>query len=295
MTVTCPTCGHESADTEWCDDCGRPLTGGDPALPLHATGPILPAPRCPACGERRLGRFCQGCGYNFEDADDATPISGDTRLAPGPYPADPGPLPGPADPDRAPGVTGPGSAHLQAPSAVPGSADADPAHAQAPGPADRTADPDRAPAPAAPLRTQPTPLQDTGFEVHISADREFYDRLADDPDADTPVWPPYRPERVVALRGDTVRIGRRRSDGTGRPEIDLSEPPGDKAVSHLHAVLMREGDTWNIVDLDSANGTRLAGRRLEANVSVPVPEGAVIHLGAFTALRLRRSGTGGPR
>jgi hypothetical protein len=240
VTVTCPSCGHESVDTEWCDDCGRPLIGGDPALPLHATGPILPAPRCPACGERRLGQFCQACGYNFASGDGGpSPITGDTALAPDPVPA----------------------------------------------PLSQTAARHRLPTP------DPSPaLVDTGFEVHVSADRDFFDRLAVEGETDSIVWPPYAPDRTIALRGENIRIGRGRRDGTERPEIDLSAPPADVGVSHLHAVLMRTGDTWSIVDLGSYNGTRLGGRRLEANVPVPLPEGTVVHLGAWTALRLRRKG-----
>ncbi|GAA1680687.1 hypothetical protein GCM10009830_29670 [Glycomyces endophyticus] len=261
MTVTCPSCAHESADTEWCDNCGRPLTGGDPALPLHATGPILPPPRCPACAERQLGRFCQACGYDFAGDAGPTPISGHTTLAPDAAPAldadaDRDPADAGQDPDRDP------AARDQA------APDPDPARPQDPAP----------------------PAPDSGFEVLVSADREFYDRLAAHPGGDSLPFPPYAPDRRIPLRGDHVRIGRGSRDGGDRPEVDLSSPPADIGVSHLHAVLMRTSDGWSIVDLGSYNGTRLGGRRLEANVPVPLPEGTVLHLGAWTAIRLRRTG-----
>ncbi|SDL19430.1 FHA domain-containing protein [Glycomyces sambucus] len=352
MTVTCPSCDGESADTEWCDHCGRPLAGGDAALPLHATGPILPQPRCPACGERRLGRFCQACGYNFEGDDPGpSPISGHTTFASdaaaavadphadghsGPAGTDaPG---GGTDPDPAAAAVrwpdpapGNGSEQDRSPSGGPDS-DRDPGAAsgavRAPdsdrspgGAAGGGPDSDRDPGTASGAVRRPDPARSGGparspgadaaasggparpgdpargaappgpaFEVLVSADRDFYDRLAVHADSDSLPFPPYAPDRTISLRGDQVRIGRGRRDGGDRPEIDLAAAPADIGVSHLHAVLMRTGDTWSIVDLGSYNGTRLGGRRLEANVPVPLPEGTPIHLGAWTAIRLRRIG-----
>jgi len=56
MSVACPG-GHASETTDYCDQCGAPLTASA-------------APPCPACAAPRAGptRFCESCGYDFEAA-----------------------------------------------------------------------------------------------------------------------------------------------------------------------------------------------------------------------------------
>jgi hypothetical protein len=76
--ATCPA-GHDSATTDYCDECGAPMSppsGGDPAA-TAALGAVTPAEkRCPECGEPRDGRFCEVCGHDAErpaPAASATP------------------------------------------------------------------------------------------------------------------------------------------------------------------------------------------------------------------------------
>jgi hypothetical protein len=69
---TCPA-GHDSATTDYCDDCGVPMGAPSGADPTATTGLGAVAPaekRCPACGEPREGRFCEVCGH---DADRPAP------------------------------------------------------------------------------------------------------------------------------------------------------------------------------------------------------------------------------
>jgi len=64
------------------------------------------------------------------------------------------------------------------------------------------------------------------------------------------------------------------------PDIDLSVHQAYAAgVSRLHAVLKRIGSRIVIMDLGSANGTYLNGRRLGPNVEQSINHGDIIALG----------------
>jgi len=143
-------------------------------------------------------------------------------------------------------------------------------------------------------RSVPVPPErgDVSWSVAINADRAYYDSVIalGGPDAATIAFPPYCPERRIALAGEQVRIGRRSRSRGIDPEIDLSEPPEDPGVSHLHAVLLAQPDgTWALVDPGSMNGTTLNGgtKPLDVNVPVPVGDGDRIHVGAWTTITLR--------
>jgi hypothetical protein len=80
MTALCPA-GHESADEEWCDQCGARIGGPvrsstdlltDPAAEAaqdddHDTARSPAREPCPSCGAPRSGddRYCEGCGYDL--------------------------------------------------------------------------------------------------------------------------------------------------------------------------------------------------------------------------------------
>ncbi|MEU7897637.1 FHA domain-containing protein [Nonomuraea sp. NPDC049152] len=140
----------------------------------------------------------------------------------------------------------------------------------------------------------PDPIAPALWEAVVGADRAYFDEVIalNGPDARAMVFPPYCPERAYPMIGKQVRIGRAsRTRGTA-PEIDLGLPPADPGISHLHAVLMAQPDgAWTLVDPGSANGTRVNGKPLQVNVPVPVAEGDTIHLGAWTVITLRASGS----
>lgn len=136
------------------------------------------------------------------------------------------------------------------------------------------------------------PVQVTGarWEAVTAADRAYYDKVIAEggPDAHAVAFPPYCPERSFALAGEQVRVGRRSRARNLQPEIDLSGPPEDPGVSHLHAVLLAQPDgSWLLVDPGSANGTQVNGRPVTVNVPVPVGPGDRIHLGAWTVITIR--------
>jgi hypothetical protein len=64
------------------------------------------------------------------------------------------------------------------------------------------------------------------------------------------------------------------------PDIDLSAYQAyANGVSRLHAVVKRSGSRIIIMDLGSANGTYLNGKRLGPNMEQPIAHGDVIALG----------------
>jgi hypothetical protein len=123
------------------------------------------------------------------------------------------------------------------------------------------------------------------WEVVASADHDYFTRVA--PEGVT--FPPHCPDRSFAVSGAQVRIGRRSPSRGVAPEIDLSGAPEDPAISHLHALLLRQADgSYALVDPGSTNGTTVNGGPdpIEVNVAVPVKDGDRIHIGAWTTLTL---------
>ncbi|MCF6468148.1 FHA domain-containing protein [Nonomuraea sp. MG754425] len=128
------------------------------------------------------------------------------------------------------------------------------------------------------------------YEAVAAADRTYYEKVIAEggPDAAAMAFPPYCPERSFPLRGEQVRVGRHSRARNLRPEIDLTGPPEDPGISHLHAVLLAQPDgSWMLVDPGSSNGTQVNGRTLKVNVPVPVGPGDRIHLGAWTVITIR--------
>ena len=64
------------------------------------------------------------------------------------------------------------------------------------------------------------------------------------------------------------------------PDIDLSPYQAYAAgVSRLHAIIKREGARIIFMDLGSANGTYINGKRLSSNVEQVINHGDIIALG----------------
>lgn len=296
----CPS-GHESQTTDYCDLCGAVMGGAPPnpsassaalsstaVLPNEAEpaagGAVAP---CPQCGAARDGRFCEECGFDYEMA---------ALVPPTPMPSPP-PAPTPAGSSSNPDglaetlAMGPDydfDAEYEA---------AERAYAES-GPAGRNEGAAEASQGASPESAGPS--SGTGAETAASltavavADREYYDAQVERGDivASEYPFPRYSGERRFVLDGDVVRIGRASASRGLVVEIDLTGPPLDPAVSHLHAQLLRRADgSWALVDLDSANGTRLNGAEqpVAAETEIPVRSGDRIHLGVWTTLTLQES------
>ncbi len=165
------------------------------------------------------------------------------------------------------------------------------------GPGSAAPTPD-APTPDAPVRAAPRPAEapSTTWMVTVEADRSYYDRVAArrGPDIDAVSFPTYYPRAELPLEGDEVRIGRRRGGGAGggqAPHIDLTGPPLDPGVSHLHAVLLADGDgEWSVLDPGSTNGTTINDDDdvIPPDTLVALSPGDRVHVGAYTTLTLHR-------
>jgi hypothetical protein len=275
---TCPS-GHDSASTDFCDVCGMRMDGPAPladAAPAaagpassvaSAAPPGAPAEPCPQCGASRTGQFCEVCGFDFtsgqapEPAKAAQPGQA-AQLGQAPQPADAAAADAAAPGPDGPGTDAPGTAGDGQAGAGPGPG-AGPGQAAAAGP---------------------------GWTAVVTADRAYYDSVISDsgPDAASIEFPPYCPERRFRLSGREMRIGRRSVSRGLEPEIDLTGPPADPGVSHLHAVLIAAPDgTWAVLDPGSANGTIVNGGEIVAGVRVPLHDGDRICVGAWTVLTVQ--------
>ena len=124
----------------------------------------------------------------------------------------------------------------------------------------------------------------------VNADRDYYKaqlERGDIVESEFP-FPKYPSERRFTFAAGPVRIGRSSASRGLNPEIDLTGPPLDPAVSHLHAQLLRHSEGWVVVDLGSSNGTRLndAQEPLEAETEIPVRAGDRVHLGVWTTITI---------
>jgi FHA domain len=286
--VTCPR-GHQSQATDYCDECGTPIGGVTRAAPAAPAAPEAAAttgPPCPDCGGPQTGRFCEVCGYDFIMAK----LGGGSTTPPGATPAAtaaPATTPAPASSrvEPSPDATTPG------PDATvgPDQSGADPV-----GP-----DPDAAPATPGSLPVRGAP-DGTGpaivagrWRLVVAADTDYHARMQAqrEPDVAEIPLPAFCPERRFALTGTQALIGRRSTSRGIEPEVDLSGPPADPAVSHAHALLLAEaGGSWAVVDLDSANGTYVndAEDPIAANVPMTLSAGDRVHVGAWTTLTLEQ-------
>ena len=273
----CPD-GHNSTDPDFCDVCGMRIGGAaaPPAEPDPGSGVSAPAPgtasasagpdaaaeSCPQCGTVRSGQFCETCGYDFASGKPTGSLAASPSAGPAAAAGT-----GLGGPDLAAGAaptTGPAAAL----GGDGGSGDVGTGAVTGGSPGSR-----------APVWT-----------AVVSADRVYYDSVIAEGglDAASIEFPGYCPERRFRLSGQEMRIGRRSVSRGLEPEIDLTGPPTDPGVSHLHAVLMAEPDgSWVVLDPGSANGTMVNGGEIPGGVRVPLHDGDRVCVGAWTVLTIR--------
>ena len=110
--------------------------------------------------------------------------------------------------------------------------------------------------------------------------------LVDDPNAGDPV-PVDRPNRVFPLDLDENLVGRRSDAKKIYPEVEIA----DSGVSHRHCQLLRQPDGgFAVLELGSANGTKLNGKPLEPGVLLPVQAGDDLVLGMWTRIKIQVRG-----
>ena len=267
----CPN-GHDSPAEDFCDICGMRIGGpasagsASPAAdPAASAAAATPAEPCPTCGAGRTGQFCEACGYDFSAA------AGRPAAAAGSG------VPAPA---AAAAMLAPSAAEAgQVPAAVPGSATGPLTAGMPPATGGAAGAQAAASGPGAGIWT-----------AVVTADRDYFDSVLahGGPDAASIEFPGYCPVRRFRLSGAEMRIGRRSASRGLEPEIDLTGPPTDTGISHLHAVLTAEPDgSWSVLDPGSANGTQVNGQDIAAGVRVPVHDGDRICVGGWTQLTIQ--------
>ena len=148
------------------------------------------------------------------------------------------------------------------------------------------------PGPAAAVVPPPRSAAPESWVAVVNPDRAYFDSViaSGGVEASAVTFPATCPERVFRLSGRVMRIGRRSSSRGVNPEIDLSGPPADPCISHMHAVLIAEpAGGWAILDPGSANGTQINGGEIATGQKVPLRDGDQIGLGAWTVLTIRAS------
>jgi hypothetical protein len=315
----CPA-GHESEASDYCDTCGLVIgaesagTGAGSAVltatahaPMSATATVTAATggsggACPVCHAERNGRFCEECGYDFELAEAMPEVTMTPGLPPvEPTESEPAPGGGGAaqgldlDAELARAEAEASGQHAGgATSSVAASTEPEPSpEPEASAPESAEAEPEPEPEPSislASVLSSTSPLT-TELELLVNADRDYYKAQIERGDiieAEFP-YPKYPHERRFTFAQSPIRIGRASASRGIAPEIDLTGPPLDPAVSHLHAQLLRHEEGWVVVDLGSANGTRLndSDEPLEAETEIPVHRGDRIHLGVWTTITIQ--------
>ncbi len=135
------------------------------------------------------------------------------------------------------------------------------------------------------------PVAAGSWTAVVRSDHDWFEevRRRNGPDAAGLQFPPYCPERRFVLTGPKLAIGRRSRSRGIEPEIDLSGPPLDPGISTLHALLLARPDgRWELVDLDSTNGTTVgdSARPIAPNTPILLADGDRIKLGAWTTLTI---------
>jgi hypothetical protein len=115
-------------------------------------------------------------------------------------------------------------------------------------------------------------------------------------------WQSSSPESPVSIKivstGDVLGVANREEVTLGRsnegqsilPDVDLTEYQAyKKGVSRLHASLHIQGQQVKVVDLASANGTRINGQRIPPNEPKTVYHGDVLSLGKLKVQILIRN------
>ncbi len=176
---------------------------------------------------------------------------------------------------------------------------AEPAAAQG---AEAEAEPEAAAVPACPGCGEPVVgrfCESCGYDVEkgapaappplslaLGADRAHWERMVGEGD---PPFPVAVPSLSFELTGDRMVLGRVRTGAAVDVDLALTGSAADPAVSHHQCAFERDGTTWTVSDLDSANGTWIndADEPLADGVTHRLAPGDRILMGAWTSLTVQ--------
>ena len=272
-TYPCDTCGSESATSDYCDVCGAAIDGRPaPAAGAASSAGVPPAPGSSAGPPPAAG---SSAGSALPPPADLTSVSAGQASAGSPS-ADTCYFCG------APRQTNDVFCEVCGLDFVSGRMPTAPTPSSTP--AGGTPSVAGAGAEAAPTTVGGAP---SGWTAVVGADRAFFDGNVT---AGVVTFPDAVGPRDIPLSGDEVSIGRRSESKGYYPDIDLSSPVDDPAVSRRHAALQRQADgSWAVLDVGSTNGTWLNDEDdpLAQGVLRALHDGDRLLLGAFTSITIR--------
>jgi pSer/pThr/pTyr-binding forkhead associated (FHA) protein len=100
---------------------------------------------------------------------------------------------------------------------------------------------------------------------------------------------------ILPLSGQKeITLGRFSEGQPIVPDIDLTPYKAyESGVSRMHASLRADDDQVTVIDLGSANGTRINGMKITSNIPYPVRHGDILTLGKFKIQILLRNRSNG--
>lgn len=253
MTTLCPK-GHASSEADFCSECGARI--GAPTLAQASatnagnSAANIASDICPDCATPRSpgGRFCEVCQYDFANNTSRGVTQVNTVSATSTAVST---VPAP----EVPAATAAASSLPAVPVSTTAAVDAIP--------------------------TDLTPA-DTSW-IRLKAVVKVDPSLAADTDAVATV-PVGKADRQFPLDLDENLLGRRSESKKIYPEIEVSDP----GVSHRHCQLVKQSNgSFAVLDLGSANGTRLNGHELEPGVAAPLKAGDEIVVGMWTRILIQ--------
>jgi len=133
-----------------------------------------------------------------------------------------------------------------------------------------------------------TPAAPPPVTLALSTDRAHWERMVG---SGEPAFPSVGPTLGLELTGDRAVLGRVRSGAEVDVDLALTGTAADPAVSHHQCAFERDGASWTVRDLDSANGTWIndATEPLASGESHRLTDGDRILIGAWTCLTVHVS------
>jgi hypothetical protein len=122
--------------------------------------------------------------------------------------------------------------------------------------------------------------------LQLGADRAHWERMVGEGE---PAFPAAVPALSFELAGDRLVLGRVRAGPPVDVDLALTGSAADPAVSHQQCVFERDGATWTVRDLGSANGTWIndAEEPLADGDTHALVPGDRILMGAWTSLTVQ--------
>jgi len=257
MRKVCPA-GHFSTDEDYCSDCGKPMRAGAAATAAPPTDQLRQLPAAPAgtTDPAQGASVCPDCGTRRAPASRYCEVCRYDFAAGQSFTGLSSVAPPPARVSAAPT----GSPGTVTPAAVAGHATTTLAETVGPGVGRCGAGSERL-------------LLSVGVDESLNTE----------PDPATPC-PVGSPGRVYHLDLPENTLGRQYEGHGIHPEIVVNDP----GISRRHLKFVRTADgAYDVLELGSANGTKLNAISLQTGVAVRIQPGDQLTLGMWTRIHVQ--------